>query len=71
MFLVWYDDDRRKTANDKIAEAIAAYEKRMGGRANIVLVRTDEVGEAPATVRVRPLPYIQGSNFYVGVEEAA
>ena len=71
MFLVWYDDDRRKTASDKIAEAIAAYEKRMGGRANVVLVHADEVGEVPATVRVRPLPYIQRSNFYVGVEEAA
>ena len=71
MFLMWFDDDRKKSATIKIAEALSAYEKRMGGRANVVLVHQDEVGEAPGRVSVRSVPYIQRSNFYVGVEEAA
>jgi hypothetical protein len=71
MFLVWLDDDRRKTMTMKIAEALDAYEKRMGGPANLVLVHADEVGDAPNMVRVRPVPYMQRSNFYVGVEESA
>ena len=71
MFLMWFDDDRKKSASQKIADALAAYERRTGGRANVVLVNAMEVGEAPRPVKVRPEPYIQPSNFYVGVEELA
>jgi hypothetical protein len=69
MFLMWYDDDRKKTVTEKIATALAAYEERFHARANVVLVHTDEVGEAPAPVQVRPQPFIQRSNFYVGIED--
>jgi len=68
MFLMWYDDDRKKTATEKIADALAAYEKRWGNRANLVLVNVADLGEAPKQVTVRPQPFIQRSNFYVGVE---
>ena len=71
MFLMWFDDDRKKSASQKIADALAAYERRTGGRANVVLVNATEVGEAPLPVKVRPEPYIQPSNFYVGVEDLA
>jgi hypothetical protein len=71
MFLMWFDDDRKKTSSEKIAEALAAYERRMGSRANLVLVHTEEVGDAPASVEVRPQPFIARSNFYVGYEAAA
>ena len=68
MFLMWYDDDRKKTATEKIADALAAYEKRWGNRANLVLVNAADLGDAPKQVTVRPQPFIQRSNFYVGVE---
>ncbi|HSH79883.1 MAG TPA: hypothetical protein VLA19_15260 [Herpetosiphonaceae bacterium] len=68
MFLMWYDDDRKKTATEKIADALAAYEKRWGNQANLVLVNAADLGEAPKQVTVRPQPFIQRSNFYVGVE---
>ncbi len=71
MFLMWFDDDRKKTVTEKIATALAAYEERFHARANVVLVNAEEVGEAPASVRVRPQPFIQRSNFYVGVEDLA
>ena len=69
MYLMWFDDDRKKSAREKIAEALAAYERRMGGQANVVLVHADEVGEAPPAVKVRPQPFIARSNFYVGIED--
>ena len=68
MFLMWYDDDRKKTATEKIADALAAYEKRWGNRANLVLVNAADLGDAPKQVTVRPQLFIQRSNFYVGVE---
>ncbi len=71
MFLMWFDDDRKKTSSMKIAEALAAYEKRMGSQANLVLVHNDELGEAPASVQVRSQPFISPSNFYVGFEAKA
>ena len=70
MFLMWYDDDRKKSATDKIADALAAYEKRWGRRANLVLVNPADLGEAPRQVTVRPHPFIQRSIFYVGFEAA-
>lgn len=71
MFLMWYDDDRKKSATDKISDALAAYEKRWGSRANVVLVNPADLGEAPKQVSVRPQPFIQRSNFYVGFEAAS
>ena len=69
MFLMWFDDDRKKSVSEKIAMALAAYEERFHARANVALVNAEEVGEAPPPVKVRPEPFIQRSNFYVGVEE--
>lgn len=70
MFLMWYDDDKRKSVSQKIAEALDAYERRFNAHANVVLVHTAEIGEAPQPVRVRPQPFIRPSTFYVGIEEA-
>lgn len=69
MFLMWYDDSRKKTVTEKIAEALVAYEQRFHANPNLVLVNVAEVGDAPQSVKVRPLPYIQPSNFYVGIED--
>ena len=69
MFLMWYDDDRRKSISEKIGEALAAYEHRFHARANLVLVNASEIAEAPAAVTVRPQPFIQRSTFYVGIED--
>jgi hypothetical protein len=50
-------------------DAIAAYEERFHARANLVLVNTLDVVEAPQMVKVRPEPFIQRSTFYVGIED--
>ncbi len=68
MFLMWFDDDRKKSISEKIGEALAAYERRFQARANLVLVNTEEVAEALGAVTVRAEPFIQHSTFYVGIE---
>ncbi|GAC1649881.1 MAG: hypothetical protein NVS4B8_23750 [Herpetosiphon sp.] len=69
MFLMWYDDDKRKSTTAKIEEALAAYEQKFHATANVVLVNTSVVELGSAAVQVRPLSYIQPSMFYVGIDE--
>ncbi len=71
MFLIWFDDDKRRSVTDKITDAMAAYQRRFHVEPNVVLVNAADVGEAPLRVRVRPQTFIQRSMFYVGVEELA
>ena len=70
-YLVWFDDDRRKTTGAKIEEAVAAYERRTGRYPNVVLINEQDRIDTPLKVRLRPLSYIRPSNFYVGYEDAA
>lgn len=69
MFLMWYDDDRKKTVSEKIIDALAAYEARFRTRPNLVLVNASDVGDVPHAVTIRPQPFIQRSTFYVGIED--
>lgn len=70
MFLMWFDDDKRKLTTDKITEALAAYERRFRSKANVVLVHEQERGDAPNWVTIRAQSYIRPSMFYVGREDA-
>lgn len=70
-YLMWFDDDRKKTAGVKIEEAVAAYERRFRKHPNVVLLSEHDRPDTLTDVRLRPLPYIRPSNFYVGFEEAA
>ena len=67
----WFDDDRKKSVSEKIAEALAHYERKFHTPANVVLVNAAEMAEAPKPVKVLAQPYIQRSNFYVGIEDPA
>lgn len=70
-YLVWFDDDRKKTSGVKIAEAVAAYERKFRKHPNIVLINEQDRTEPAGDVRLRPLTYIRPSNFYVGWEDVA
>jgi hypothetical protein len=69
-YLAWFDDDRRKSSDLKIQEAVAAYERRFRRHPNIVLINEQDRTDS-AAVQLRPLGYIRPSTFYVGFEEAA
>lgn len=70
-YLVWFDDDRKKATDDKIRDAMAAYERRTGRFPNIVLINEQDRVEPWSAVQLRAHSYIRPFNFYVGFEEAA
>lgn len=70
-YLAWFDDDRKKSTDLKIQEAVAAYERRFRRPPNVVLINEQDRTDGVAAVRLRPLTYIRPSTFYVGLEEAA
>jgi hypothetical protein len=70
MYLWWFDDNPKKAASIKIAEAVAAYIERAHTRPNIVLVNADDRVEVNG-VAVRTESYIRRHNFWVGWEDPA
>lgn len=70
-YMMWFDDDRKKSPVAKIEEAVHAYERRFRRQPNVVLVSERERIDAGAPVQLRPQSYIRPSHFYVGYEEAA
>lgn len=71
MFMMWYDDGK-KTATDKIAEAVAAYIRHFKTPPNVVLVHPDDKeATAGPRITVRAVNYVRAHNFWVGWEEAS
>jgi hypothetical protein len=66
MFLMWFDDSKKPTAQ-KIAEACARYQERYGAAPNTVLCNPEQIATV-AGVAVRPLVRIRPNNFHIGVE---
>jgi len=66
-YLGWFDDNAKKTPDDKIAEAIAAYQARFQAAPNIVLVNAADAVELEH-ISVRVESYIRRNNFWIGWE---
>lgn len=66
MYLGWYDDDNKKTTEDKIGEAIEAYVARFQMRPNIVLVCNADRDVYVKGMKVQDEDYIRRNNFWVG-----
>lgn len=67
-YFVWYDESLKKTAADKIQEAIAAYVVRFAAEPNLVLVNSHDQTEVRG-VLVRSEPMIQRNTFWLGLPE--
>jgi hypothetical protein len=70
-YMMWFDDDRKKSVTIKIEEALLAYERRFRRQPNVVLVSEREQVDAKMPVQLRTQSYIRPSHFYVGFEDAA
>lgn len=70
-YMMWFDDDRKKSTTTKIEEAFSAYERRFQRQPNIVLVNEREEMDKNSTIPFRPQSFVRLSHFYVGYEEAA
>jgi hypothetical protein len=68
---MWFDDDRKKSAELKIEEARMAYERRFHRQPNVVLISEREQVETNVPIQLRVQSYIRPSHFYVGYEDAA
>jgi hypothetical protein len=66
----WFDDDRKKDAALKIAEAVEAYHAKFGVTPNVVLVNEADSATHPQ-VRVRIASFLRRHNFWIGWEDEA
>ena len=69
-FIVWYDDDKRHTLAQRIADACEAFQARMGVAATVALISPDD-GPAPtdALVRIEARNTIRRNTVWVGRDE--
>lgn len=65
---MWYDENPKKTAAEKIQEAVAAYVARFNMRPSVVLVNIADYSEV-AGIIVRSERTVGIHNFWVGLEE--
>lgn len=68
MFLMWYDDNPKRTAEQKTQAAIIAYQQRFTANPNVVLVNEEEQGIAIEGVTIRAEKNIRKNNYWVGLE---
>lgn len=69
-FLMWYDDSPKKTAVEKIQEAVAAYAARFTIPPDLVLVNVIDHADVEGVV-VRSVCTVKPNNFWVGQTESA
>jgi hypothetical protein len=74
--LLWYDDDARRPVPQKIAEAVARYQERVGGRPTVCQLNPRQAAslasaKAAALPHVRLVPdeTLRSNYFLVGIEE--
>jgi hypothetical protein len=69
-FIAWYDDDRKRTLAQKIADACEAFQSRMGIAATVALISLDD-GPAPADalVRIESRSTIRRNTVWAGRDE--
>lgn len=69
-FLAWYDDDKKRTLVQKIADACEAYQARFGIAPLVALISPDE-GQIPtdALVSVQTKREIGRNTVWVGRDE--
>jgi hypothetical protein len=68
-YLGWFDDNPKRPAAQRIADACAAYARRCGQRATVVLVNEADKN-APATVPLRAVAWVRKDHYFAGVEHA-
>jgi hypothetical protein len=71
MFLVWYDNDRKRKLAEKVAQAAERYTERFGAAPEIVLLNPAQAGdeEVIAGIPVRTTAFVLPNHVYIGVDE--
>ena len=73
MFLIWFDNDRKRPLRAKVEAAAERYQERFGVAPELVLLNPAQAGEQEqiAGIPVRPTPLVSPNHLYIGVEDAA
>lgn len=66
--LLWFDSDRRRSAQDKLDQAAERFLARFGYPPTLCQVHPDEVFSHPA-IKVLPSPHVLRGHFWVGCDE--
>lgn len=71
MFLAWWDPDRKKSAEAKLADAIARFEKKWGEKPKAALVNVKHADALAnvVDVEVRVVGHVAPNTFFVGDDE--
>ena len=72
--MLWYDDDRQRTLDQKVARAVEYYASKYGSRPNLCHVNPGMLpagATIAAGVRVMPARMVMANHFWLGVAEAA
>ncbi len=67
MFLLWYDDTKKKPVEAKILEGIERYIERFGETPNLCLINPSQAVQAQGII-VRPTTYVRPNNYWIGIE---
>lgn len=72
MFLIWYDNDRKRALTDKVRAAAERYRERFGSAPEVVLLNPTDAAEQDrlAGLIVRPTVLVSPNHLYVGVDDA-
>ena len=70
MFLLWYDDTKKKPVEEKILEGVQRYIYRFGETPNVCLVHPSETVQASGMV-IRQASYVRPNYYWIGVEAEA
>ncbi len=72
MFLMWFDNDRKRSLGAKVAAAAERYQERFGSAPELVLLNPAQAGTeaAIAGIPVRTTPLVSLDHLYVGAEDA-
>jgi hypothetical protein len=71
MFLIWFDNDRKRPLRAKVEAAAERYQERFGVAPELVLLNPAQAGneEAIAGIPVHTTPLVSPNHLYVGTED--
>ncbi len=73
MFLMWFDNDRKRSLRAKVEAAMERYQERFGSAPELILLNPAQAGaeDTIAGIPVRTTPLVSRDHFYVGTADAA
>ena len=68
--MLWLDDDKKTTVEEKIQQAAEYYQQKFGRKPDTCLVNRAMVGEElrVGSIHVYPARYVLPNHFWIGIE---